>query len=255
MVNKTFLYKNGNPLSYAEYGDPHGYPILIQHGMIASIRGAQIFARLIDRGARLICTARPGYGESAPYALKNIGEWGEIVAELVAALGLAQFDVFGISSGAPYSYAIGYQLPERVRNLFILSGIPALYDDRVVCLWPYPVDKHASLAEMQQLARTLFFSNLSQADLETADIRDSMMHDCFGVAQDLKIRGMDWGFRLEEVPCRVTMRHSKTDNFAAAELTSKLLPHCRFEVRENDAHFSQPVLDDFIETVMAGNYE
>ena len=36
-MRKTAVYKNGNLLSYAEFGDPNGYPILIQHGLIASI--------------------------------------------------------------------------------------------------------------------------------------------------------------------------------------------------------------------------
>ena len=37
-----------------------------------------------------------------------------------------------------------------------------------------------------------------------------------------------------------------------AELTSKMLPHCRLEIKENDEHFSPAVLDDFIKTAMAG---
>jgi hypothetical protein len=45
------LYKNGNSLSYAEYGDKNGYPILIQHGLIASINDYSIFC---------ICQAKRG---------------------------------------------------------------------------------------------------------------------------------------------------------------------------------------------------
>ena len=80
---KIIPYKNKYSLSYAEYGNPNGYPILIQHGLIASIKGAAVFDRLIQCGARLICTARPGYGESSPYEMKNIGEWGDVVSVLI----------------------------------------------------------------------------------------------------------------------------------------------------------------------------
>lgn len=252
-MKKTARYKNGNTLSYAEVGDKNGDPILIQHGMIASINDPHLFERLIETGARLISIARPGYGESSPYVMKNIAEWGDIVSVLVDELGLSQFDVLGISSGAPYSYAIGYQFPDQVRNLFILSGTPALYDENVLSFWPYPVQKNASIAEMQKLAYELFFSHLSKEDMDKDEIKDSMMNGCFGIAQDLKLRCMDWGFQLSDVKGRVIMRHSKSDDsvpFITAEMTSKLLPNCRFEIRENDVHFSQEVFDNFISTGM-----
>ncbi len=253
-MKKTTLYKNGHCLSYADYGNPAGFPILIQHGLIASIKDEHLFQRLADTGARLISPARPGYGESSPYEMKNVREWGEIVSGLADELGLSKFDVFGISSGAPYSYAIGHVLPNRVRNIFILSGIPALFDEKVQSFWPYPITRNATLAEMQKLARELFFSQVTEEDLKKDDVRESMMYDCFGIGLDLKIRGVDWGFQLSEVRSKVYMRHSKTDNLAAAEITAKLLPSCRLEIRENDPHFSQEVLDDFILTAMAGYY-
>jgi pimeloyl-ACP methyl ester carboxylesterase len=246
---KMVRYKNGQALAYAEAGDPNGDPILIQHGMIASIKDHHLFDRLVESGARLIQMARPGYGESTPYEMKNIGEWADIVSALVDALGLAQFDVLGISSGAPYSYAIGYGFPDRVRNLYILSGTPALYDENVLSLWPYPVNKHASIAEMQALAAELFFSHLSKEDLEKDDIQDSMRNHCFGIAQDLKLRCVDWGFTLPEVKSRVAMRHSRADDavpLVTAEMTAQMLPNCRLEIREHDVHFSQEVLDNFI---------
>ena len=190
--------------------------------------------------------------------MNNVAEWGDIVAVVVDALGLSKFDVLGMSSGAPYSYAIGYKLRDRVRNLFILSGTPALYDEEILSHWPYPVKKHASLAEMQVLAFELFFAHLSKEDLAKDEIKDSMMNHCFGIAQDLRIRCMDWGFQLSEVTERVSMRHSKADDavpFITAEMTARLMPNCRLEVRENDVHFSQEVLDDFISTVMTAYHE
>jgi hypothetical protein len=123
----------------------------------------------------------------------------------------------------------------------------------VLAFWPYPVNKNASIAEMQALAYDLFFSHGSIEDLEKAEVKDSMRNGCFGVAQDLQIRVRDWGFRLCDVQGRVTMRHSKSDDvvpFITAEMTAKLLPHCQLETRENDVHFSQHVLDDFLDTII-----
>ena len=245
-------YKNGNALSYAEYGDRKGYPILVQHGLIASISDYHLFDRLIEAGRRLICIARPGYGESSPYRMGNMAEWGEIVSILVDDLNLSQFDLLGMSSGAPYCYAIGYKLPDKTRNIFIFSGTPALYDDNVIEFWPYEIKKNASIAELEKVARGIFFSNPSKEDLLRNDIKDSMMNDCFGIAQDFRLRCVDWGFMLSEVREMVFMEHSKTDTevpFITAEMTAKLIPNCRLEIRQGE-HFSGETLDDFIRNVM-----
>lgn len=254
MMIRQIEYGKGDMLSYAEYGDPDGFPILIQHGMIASIEDGALFERLLSRKARLICAARPGYGASSPYPLRCVGEWGEVVRVLVGALNLKQFDVLGISSGAPYGYAIASCLPDQTRKLFILSGTPALFDAEVAAHWPYPLDPTAGMEAMQSLAREVFFSNLSEADLRRNDIRDSMAHDCFGVALDLAIRCRNWGFDLEEVRTETDMQHSRDDDsvpLITAQITAAMLPTCALRVRENGGHFSQDVLNDFIDQVMA----
>jgi pimeloyl-ACP methyl ester carboxylesterase len=152
-----------------------------------------------------------------------------------------------MSSGAPYSYAIGYKLPEKVRKIFIFSGIPALYYERVISHWPYEVDTNASLPDLQKLARELFFSNLTEQDYLKNDIRDSMKNNCFGIAQDLKIRCVDWGFQLSEIKPAVLMQHSREDQAVpveTAEITADLIPNCRLVLRDGE-HFSQNSLADF----------
>lgn len=253
-MKQVALYKNGECLSYAEYGNKNGFPILIQHGLIASIKDYDLFDRLIQLGARLICIARPGYGASSPYLLQNMAEWAEIVTVLIDELQLSQFDVLGMSSGAPYSYALGYRFPQKVRSIYIFSGIPALYDEKIASCWPHEIKKNADITEMQSLAKELFFPGLSEEDLKKNDIKDSMMNDCFGIAQDLRIRCMDWGFHLSDVIASVFMRHSRYDQgvpVVTAELTARMLPNCSFEAIENDVHFSVEALDDFIVTVIA----
>jgi pimeloyl-ACP methyl ester carboxylesterase len=251
-MKQIITYKGGNALSYSEYGDRTGYPILVQHGMIASISDYQLFDSLLGAGRRVVCTARPGYGESSPYPMKNMAEWGEIVSVLVDALKLSQFDVLGMSSGAPYSYAIGYKIPDKVRNIFIFSGIPALYDESIIKLWPYEVKQNASIVEMQKVAKEIFFPHVTKEDLARSDIKDSMMNDCFGMAQDLRLRCMDWGFTLSEVRAPVYIEHSRTDPgvpFITAQMTAQLLPNCRLEVREGE-HFSEELLDRFIRNIV-----
>jgi len=255
-MKQRTAYKGGNSLSFAEYGDKNGYPILIQHGLIASIDDYGLFDRLIRSNFRLICIARPGYGDSSPYEMRDFGEWGEKVSVLVEELKLTQFDVLGMSSGAPYSYSIGYQFPDKVRNIFIFSGMPALYDEVALSHWQYPPITSTDITEVETLARDIFFSNLTADDLKQNHIRDSMMNNCFGVAQDLMLRFKGWGFSLSDVKTHVFMRHSKTDDsvpFAAALRTAELLPNCEFELLESGPHFSNEALDDFIQMTILPN--
>jgi pimeloyl-ACP methyl ester carboxylesterase len=165
--------------------------------MIASITETHLFETLFQAGARLISLARPGYGGSSPYPMENVGEWADLASVLIDELNLSAFDVLGTSSGAPYAYAIGHNFPNKARNLFIFSGVPALYDEEIQSHWPYPMPKDTSMEEMQALAHQLFFSNLSKEDLEDEAVNDSMANGCFGVAQDLMLRGRGWGFCLE----------------------------------------------------------
>ena len=245
--------KNGSSLSFTEYGGPAGFPILAQHGLIASIKDGWYFNKLIEGGVRVICVARPGYGESSPVELENIGAWGGLTGRIIAHLGLERFDVLGMSSGAPYAYAVANQNPETVRNVYIFSGTPALYDQDVLALWPFGSNLEATIPELQKLAYDLFFAPMPAEVLAWDDFQDSRKNDCFGLAQDFKLRVRDWGFSLRDLRAPVYMRHSRADEsvpFAAAELTARMLPNCHFEPRENEPHFSQALLDNFIETVI-----
>jgi pimeloyl-ACP methyl ester carboxylesterase len=251
-MGKTFQYL-GNDLAFTQFGQREGYPILVQHGMIASIRDGELFTSLVSSGSCVISIARPGYGRSSPYQMSNIAEWGEIVSVLIDQLGIQQFDVLGISSGAPYSYSIGCFMQDKVRRIYILSGTPALYDPSIREMWPYPDNREASLRELQQIAKDVFFSHGSEEQHLSSDIQDSLANECFGIALDLKLRCLDWGFKLPDVKQTVIMQHSKADTqvpFIAAEMTAKQLPNCRMIVRESDNHFSKEILDKFIKEVV-----
>lgn len=256
-MEQMVKYGCNNQLAYAEYGNKGGYPILVQHGLIASIKDHHLFHRLIAKGAHLICAARPGYGDSSPYTLNNISEWGDLVSILVSELNIAQFDVLGISSGAPYSYAIGFKLPELVRTIHIFSGIPALYDTEVCTLWPHPLDKQANITTCKRIVKEHILADLSEEDLQRCDIRDSTRNDCFGLALDLKLRCQDWGFDLSQIKTPVYMQHSKVDvqvPFMTAKRTAHLLPNCRLDSRETGEHFSAELLDEFIQSTMINQY-
>lgn len=244
--------QNGLAVSVNDFGNTHGYPIIVNHGLIASIKDEFYFNKLVEAGRRIICIARPGYGKTPPFLLDNVRMWGSIVNEVVLKLGLDEFDVLGLSSGAPYSYGIAYELSDKAKNVFIFSGTPALFHKDVVAKWPYPLNPEAEIPELQKLAKELFFPNGVNKGVNASE--DSFINDCFGIALDLKIRCMNWGFELSQISANVFIEHSVDDEnvpFATAENTAELFADCKFIKRSSGGHFSEKLLDQFfIKTVL-----
>ncbi len=255
-MKQKISLKNGLILSYSDLGNPAGFPILTQHGLIASIEDPTLFDSLLQADARVISIARPGYGDSSPCVLNSYLEWADLVGQVIDKLNISSFEVLGMSSGAPYGYALGARFPERVRFLYIFSGLPAFYDEKVLSLWPHPPIRDKSVTELEPLAREIFFSWVTEADKDKNDVRDSMANDCFGVAQDLRLRFMEWGFSLADVKARVFMRHSKTDEpYLAAIRTAELLPDCQLDLLESGPHFSPEALDSFIRETILSHFQ
>lgn len=254
MINK-FCFDGENVLAYNDFGNKDAFPILVQHGTMASINDIDYFTDL-GKIARIICIARPGYGESSPYVLKNLLEYGEIVAKLVAELGINKFDVFGSSAGAIYCYAIAKACLDKTRNIFVYSGTPALYDTEVRGNWPFPIPGEMTIEDSQKIAFDVFFSHFSEEDKKKNFVKDSMANNCFGEGQNLRIRFMDWGFTLSEIKAKVYMQHSKKDDvlpYIMAERTAKLLCDCELELLEEGSHFTDEGYKAFIQQTIIKN--
>ncbi|MBN2444419.1 MAG: alpha/beta hydrolase [Spirochaetales bacterium] len=227
-------------------------PLILLSLIILKIKKVILIADL-GKVARVICIARPGYGESSPYILKNLLEYGEIVAKLVKELGIRQFDVFGSSAGAIYCYAIAKVCSGKTRNIYLYSGTPALYDTEVRKNWPFPIPGEMNVADFQKIAYEIFFSHFSEEDKKQNFVKDSMANNCFGEGQNLRIRFKDWGFTLPEIKAKVFMQHSKKDEvlpYVMAEITAKLLSDCKLELLEEGSHFTNEGYESFIQNTV-----
>lgn len=255
-MTKRIQYKDGQYISYMEYGNPDGFPMLVQHGMIASIKNDTLFTNHFKETARIICVARPGYGNSSPIEMQSFKDWGEIVQYIIKELMLTECDIFSASAGATYGYAIAHVCPEIVRNIYVFSGMPAYYDPEVQSNWPYPIEKNMPQEVAEKITYEIFFANAPKEMLENIDIKDSMNNNCYGPAQDLKIRFEDWGVDLSGIKAKVYMQHSKQDEvipYKTAERTAFLLPDCSFRLLEKGSHFTPEAYQLFIEEVIIPN--
>jgi pimeloyl-ACP methyl ester carboxylesterase len=120
--------RDGRTLTFAEWGDPAGFPVFSLH----STPGSR-FTRHYDEsvyaeaGARVITYNRPGYGESERHRGRRVVDCVEDVAAIADTLKVEQFSVNGGSGGGPHALAVAARLPDRVRRATCAVG-PAPYD-------------------------------------------------------------------------------------------------------------------------------
>jgi pimeloyl-ACP methyl ester carboxylesterase len=111
-------------LTFAEYGDPDGRPVLAFHGT----PGSRFQLTALDEparevGVRLIVPDRPGYGASDLHPRRRLADWAADVAVIADHLGLDRFAVLGVSGGAPHAASCALGLPTRITRLGIVSGV------------------------------------------------------------------------------------------------------------------------------------
>src|SRR5439155_9317601 len=119
---------DGRTLTFAEWGDPDGFPLFSLHGTPNS-RFARHYDEsvYVEAGARLITYDRPGYGGSDRHPGRRVVDCVGDVAAIADTLGIERFAVTGASGGGPHALAVAARLPERVSRAACAVS-PAPYD-------------------------------------------------------------------------------------------------------------------------------
>ena len=112
---------DGRVLSYDSYGDPHGRPVLFNHGFSDSrlIRNPD-GALTASLGVHVIVADQPGVGGSSPLKDRRMVDWGADMEQLVDALGVDGFTVAGHSGGGPHRWPSPTDCPIARRKSFLL---------------------------------------------------------------------------------------------------------------------------------------
>ena len=110
-------------LSYAEYGDPDGTPVLFLHGTPGSrLLGSLFDADARDPGVRLIAPDRPGYGRSTPWPDRSIDDAETWVADLLDDAGVDSAGAVAFSGGSAPAIAAAAGLPDRIDRVDVVAG-------------------------------------------------------------------------------------------------------------------------------------
>jgi pimeloyl-ACP methyl ester carboxylesterase len=116
--------EDGRTLTYAEWGDPEGFPVFTLHGTPGSrLTRHYDEGAYIDAGARVITYDRPGYGGSSRHRGRRVVDCVADVAALADDLGIDRFAIIGGSGGGPHALAVAARLPERVTRVTCAVGI------------------------------------------------------------------------------------------------------------------------------------
>jgi len=125
-LSKSLALADGRILGYAEYGDPSGIPLFYFHGTPGSrleVGGPGVHEELTRHGIRCLAIDRPGMGLSTPMAKRRLVDWPDDVVGFADQLGVHRFAVLAVSGGAPYAFACGARIPERLLALGVIAGL------------------------------------------------------------------------------------------------------------------------------------
>jgi pimeloyl-ACP methyl ester carboxylesterase len=123
-MERTVQTPDGRILAVQEGGDPDGRPVLVHMGSPNSrhLYGPNL-ADAAERGLRLICYDRPGYGGSTPQPGRSHADCAADVRAICASLQIDQVAIWGISGGGAHALASAALLPDLVVAAAELAGL------------------------------------------------------------------------------------------------------------------------------------
>lgn len=270
------LLPQGRALSYAEYGDPEGRPVLYFHGLPSSrLEGALAAEHAMSRGLRLIAFDRPGFGRSDFQPGRTYGKWPVDVAAAADSLGLARFAILGTSGGGPHALACATLLPERVWAAAVFCGLGRVHgtatmgeftgfprfalglSGRIPALLPclcIPVALGLKTPAVEVYLKH-FANRLPSLDRETlqnprilsalsAAFRESVRRGHRGPCHELRMAAEPWDFDPASIRVPVLMLHGEVDQVVPASMTreiSHMIPGVRAHFYPGEGHYSLPV--------------
>ena len=262
--HRTLTLKDNRVLSYAEYGDPTGCPVIGFHGMPGSryvLKSADEAARGAE--VRLISPERPGYGCSQPDSRGTLLGYSADVLQLADALGLDRFAVMGVSGGGPYAVACAYQLSQRLSTAAVVSGIGPLSlphstrdmqrPNRIMFtigrfsptltgfLLPRLIKSSLPTLDKHVQAGTSPSSSISPEvfAIMAADQCEAIRAGGQGIVFDMKMLWRPWGFELADIRTPVQLWHGEADDLAPAQLAhyiAERIPNCQATFFPGEGH-------------------
>jgi len=243
---------SGRTISWAEYGDPEGSPLLMCH----AITGCRLLVPddmtvLGKHGIRLIVPDRAGYGMSTPATKDTLTQWLDDIRYFIPEIGIEGCDMIGHMAGGVHAKKLAATFPDMVGHLHLVSSTAPLQDkDSLEALLPLfrmviALSRHSEkaaravlkLSFKQAIKNPLHYfeqvkAHIPQADHETlaadglkerlvsafAETHrqgvDHMLDECLMIANHYHIEA-------GEIHCRVTTWHGQQDSYAPVAMMDR----------------------------------
>lgn len=259
-------------LSFAEYGEPHGQPILFFHGLAGSRLDARLLHKIaITNHCRLISIDRPGMGLSSFDKNRTILSWADDVEAFADRFNLSKFAIIGHSGGAPFVAACLYKIPDRLTGAAIVSGmgpfeLPAAtaslalgqqFLNSAIRIFPWiatccmkftswmfknPTMLNQGLKQMPEIDSDILQSEVNMEELG-ATLMETFRQGVAGAAQEMELTVKPWGFNLDDIKatCPITVWHGGLDKQVPAmhaELYAQLIPNAKLTFFKQEGHLS-----------------
>lgn len=250
MKHGLLTLRDGRRLSYAEYGDSCGFPVVVCHGIPGSRFQRHPDDSIARRAkVRVIVPERPGYGASSALRGGTVAAWSEDLCALADHLALPELALAGVSGGAPYALAGAHRLHQRVTRVALVSGVaPNLLDHRI-SVWsrltlrmamscpgalgrmlalPATVAARAPAGYMRLWswrARTADRHILSRPDVARViaeDVPTALAQGATGIARDLSCITADWDFAPHQIRVPVAIWHGEADRSVPPTCAARL---------------------------------
>ena len=281
MTSDVITLPDDRRLSWHEFGDPDGAPVLYTAGTpVSGLGGAWYDQAARASGLRWISLDKPGYGGSDYQRKRSLISWADDLAALAGHLGLDRFALAGESGGGPFTLAAAHLLADRVsvvaliasagglrsqaertgqrarirfyiwlaRNVPTLNAVPF-----TVLRWSLvsPARRERSLRRAMAAAPKATHPGLR---IEFEAVADALRPGPRAAVQELALIRPPWPFPLSEVTTPVHLWHGALDTnvpIASARRLARELPDATLHVSDSSDHDIGHHRSDEITSVLA----
>ena len=123
---------DGRRISWREYGDPGGLPVLALHGTPGSrLKYRVAHNKALQHGLRLITPDRWGYGLTDRHKSPSLSAFADDALALMAHCHAYRFSIVGVSGGGPFAAALAARYPSNVARLALVAPVAELADPQM----------------------------------------------------------------------------------------------------------------------------